>query len=76
MTKEHSSKLKSWFLKRGYPEKLIDTEMKQVLGGNNRKLNNKIEKGIPFLVTFHPRLKIFQKIINKNLLSASHERGG
>ena len=50
--------------------------MKQVLGGNNRKLNNKIEKGIPFVVTFHPRLKIFQKIIDKNLLSASHERGG
>ena len=28
--KEHSSKLKSWFLKRGYPEKTIDTKIKKV----------------------------------------------
>ena len=30
-------------------------------------LKNKTEKGIPFVVTFHPRLKILQKIIDKNL---------
>ena len=41
--------------------------MKKVLVGNNRKINNKIEKRIPFVVTFHPRLKILQKIIDKNL---------
>ena len=64
--KEYSSKPKSWFLKIGYPEKLIDTEMKKVLSGNNRKVNNKTEKGIPFAVTFHPRLNILQKIIDKN----------
>ena len=32
------------------------------------KNHNKPEKGIPFVVTFHPRLKILQKIIDdKNL---------
>ena len=41
--------------------------MKKVLVGNNRKVNNKTEKRIPFVVTFHPRLKILQKIIDKNL---------
>ena len=40
--KEHSSKLKSWFLKRGYPQKTIDTEIKNVLGDRNRKIKNKI----------------------------------
>ena len=40
--------------------------MKKVLDGNNRKVNNKTEKGIPFVVTFNPRLKILQKIIDKN----------
>ena len=70
-----SSKLKLWFLKRDYPEIIIDTEMKKLLCGSNRKVNNKTEKGIAFVVTFHSRLKILQKIIHKKLLSASDERG-
>ena len=41
--------------------------MKKVLGDNNRKVNNKTEKVISFVVTFHLRLKILQKIIDKNL---------
>ena len=40
--------------------------MKKVLG-EYRKVNNKTEKGIPVVVTFHPRLKILQNIIDKNL---------
>ena len=39
--KEHFSKLKSWFLKRGYTEKTIGNEMKKVFGDSNRKINNK-----------------------------------
>ena len=34
--KEHSSGLESWFLKRSYTEKIIDTEMERVLGDNNK----------------------------------------
>ena len=41
--------------------------MKKVLGDNNRKVNNKTEKGIPFAVTSHPKFKILQKIIDKIL---------
>ena len=41
--------------------------MKKVLGDNNKKVNNKMEKGIPFVVTVYPRLKILEKIIDKNL---------
>ena len=40
--------------------------MKKVLLDSNRKVINKTENGIPFVVTFHPRLKILQKIIGKN----------
>ena len=64
--KEHCSKLKSWFLKRDYPEKIIETELKNVLGDNNRKINYKAEKVIPFVDTFYPRLKVLQKIVYKN----------
>ena len=65
--KKQCSKLKSWFLERGYHEKIIDTEMKKGLGDGNRKVSNKTEKGIPFVATFHLGLKILQKIIEKNL---------
>ena len=41
--------------------------MKKVLNDSNRVMNNKIKKGIPFLVKFQPMLKIFQKIIDINL---------
>ena len=41
--------------------------MKKVLGDKNKKINNKTEKEISFVVTFHPRLKILQKIIHKKL---------
>ena len=41
--KEHSSKLESWFLKRGYPEKIIGNKMKK--GDKNRKVKNKTGKG-------------------------------
>ena len=41
--------------------------MKNVLGDSSRKINNKTEKRIPFVLTFHLRLKILQKIIDKKL---------
>ena len=34
--KEHTSKLKSWFLKQGYPENIVDNEMKKVFGDNSK----------------------------------------
>ena len=57
--KEHSSELKPWFLKRSY--RIIDTGMKKILDGKNRKVNNKTEKGMPFVVTFRFRYKIFKR---------------
>ena len=48
-------------LKEVILKKTINTEMKNVLGYSSRKINNKIEKRTPFVVTFHLRLKILQK---------------
>ena len=39
----------------------------EVLSDGNRKVNDKTEKEMPFVATFHPRLKILQKIIDRNL---------
>ena len=41
--------------------------MKEALGGNNRKANNKTEKRMSFAATFYPWLRILQRVINKNL---------
>ena len=64
---EHSLNLRSWFLKRGFPEKIINTEMSKVkFNVANKKSNNRQKKGVPFVVTFYPKLKIFENIINKH----------
>ena len=41
--------------------------MKEALGGNDRKANNKTEKRMPFAATFYNWPKILQRVINKNL---------
>ena len=72
---EHSLNLRSWFLKRGYPEKIVkkmkiekNTEMRKVkFNVDNKRSNNRQKKGIPFAVTFHPKVKVLQNIINKYL---------
>ena len=65
---EYSLNLRSWFLKRDYPEKIINTETSKVkFNVDNKKLNNRLKKGIPFVVTFHPKLKVLQNIIKKHL---------
>ena len=62
---EHSLNLRSWSLKRGYPEKIINTEMSKVkFNVDNKRSNNRQKKGIPFVVTFRSKLKILQNIIN------------
>ena len=66
---KRKNEMKSWFLKRGYPERLIDKEMKKVKFNHSHfigKHNSK--KGIPLVVTYHPLLKSLSKIISKNCL--------
>ena len=58
--------MKQWFAKRDYPQDLINSEMNKVkFPYVENKYNNK-EKGIPFVVTFHPLLKSLGSILNKN----------
>ena len=49
--------MKSWFQRWGYTEDVINTEMKKVIfNGNFGKSSNK-NKGVPFVLTYHPLLK-------------------
>ena len=65
--KNYRSQMKSWFLKRGYPEKLIENEMKKIKFGKKGIKKAKGVKGIPFVVTYHPQLKNLGRIINQNI---------
>ena len=59
--------MKSWFLKRGYPENMIDEEMKKVKSSEKSSNNSKGSKGVPFVVTYHPSLNCLSRILNENL---------
>ena len=64
----NKEKMKSSFVKREYPEKLIDSEIRKVkfnIRETNRK--NKSKNGVPFIVTYHPLLNSLYGIIRKNL---------
>ena len=58
--------MKSWFLKRSYPEHLIDTEMQKVKFKSREKSAKSKLKGVPFVVTYHPSLNCLHKIIRDN----------
>ena len=62
---DYSEEIKTWFSKRGYPDK-IENEMKKVNLGESRS-KTKSATGVPFVVTYHQRLKVLGKIIHENL---------
>ena len=50
----NEEKMRSWFVKREYPEKLIDSEIRKVkfnIKESNSK--NKSQNGVPVVVTYH-----------------------
>ena len=64
--KNYYNQMKSWFLKRSFPEHLIDTEMKK-LKLKPREETKKIKsKGLPFAVTYNMSLNCLHKIIRGN----------
>ena len=72
---KHCTKMKSWFLKRGYPENMIDEEMKKINFSEKGSIKSKGSKRVLFVVTYHPSLNCLSRIIkdNLNILYMSHE---
>ena len=46
--------MKKWFIKRGYPESVIEKEMKKVYLSKQGQKSKKVEKGVQFDVTYPP----------------------
>ena len=57
--------MKSLFLKREYPEKRIENEMRKVKFGKEGIKKAKGVKGIRFVVRYNPQLKNLGWIINQ-----------
>ena len=56
--------MKLWFSVRGYPEDLVESEMEKVkFASKNRNIKRgKSLKAVPFVVTYHPKLKSMKKL--------------
>ena len=59
--------MKSWFLKRGYPENVIDEELNKVKFSEKGSKKSKGPKGVPFVITYHRSLHRLSRIIKDNL---------
>ena len=59
--------MKSWFQKRAYPDKTIDKELGKVSFSYRGSKSNRKNKGIPFVVTYHPLLQELSNIIRNKL---------
>ena len=60
--------MKSWFLKRGYPENIIKREMEKVKF-EKQVFNRRggVIKGVPLVITYQPSLKSVATILYKHL---------
>ena len=61
---KHLEKRKSWFSVRWYSEDLVESEMEKVkFASKNRNIKRgKSLKAVPFVMTYHPKLKSIKKL--------------
>ena len=58
--------MKSWFLERGYPKQMIDSQMGKVKFGQRLKAGSKQTGfGVWFAITYHPKPKKIIQIMKK-----------
>ena len=58
--------MKSWILKRGCPNNVIEKEMKKAKFSKISSTRKDNTKGVPLVATYHPSLKNIIQIINRN----------
>ena len=53
--------MKEWFLARRYPKIVVNNQIEKVVFGGDQPVKENLESGIPFVTTYHPRLKSLEK---------------
>ena len=51
------SNLKDWFLARDYPQKVVKEQFEKVVPGKQSTCKDASEQAVPFVATYHPKLK-------------------
>ena len=66
--KSHVTDLKGWFLRRGYPQRIIEEQVDRAfrLPLENDTQQNKMENGIPLVVTYIPAFRNLSTNCKKN----------
>ena len=59
--------VKFWFLKRGYPENIVDQELGKVDFSESSRRTNKRDKGVCLVATYHPLLPNIGGIFHRHL---------
>ena len=60
--------MKEWLLARDYPKNMVNEQINKVVFGKDQPSRKNPENGVPFAVTYHPKVKKLGKLIN-DLLS-------
>ena len=61
----HAIDKKSCFLERGYSKEMIDLQMSKVEFGQKKSWELKSLTGVPFVITYHPKLREVASIMKK-----------
>ena len=61
----HALNMKSWFLDRGYSKQMIDSQMEKVRFGQKKVQSKKADIGVPFVMTYHPKLRAVGQFMKK-----------
>ena len=69
----HVSHMKEWFLAKGYPE-IVNNQIDKVVFGRDQSVKKNLESGIPFVTTYHSKVKEFGKMIS-DLISFLYSDG-
>ena len=64
---KYTREMKSWFLKRGNPNDVIQKEMKNVKFSKIPSARKDKTKGVPLVVTYHRDLENIDQIVNRSL---------
>ena len=59
----HLEKLREWFIKRGYPIEMADSQLDKVRRSNSSKTSD----SVPLVVTYHPQLASFGVVLRQKL---------
>ena len=49
--------MKEWFLAKGYPEIVANSQIDTVVFGKDQSVKKNVESVIPFVTTYHPKVK-------------------